>query len=299
MKHSTHLECLNRDGFVVIPSILSNAEIEDLRAARSKAIALTLAGKWPYVRTVHKQFPPWPLNVQEDSTSPPSIWGIQHLLHPHLPTSPAFIPSYFHPRIIAVVKELLQCTDDELLLGLYNLLIRPTNTNEDFELRWHRDGVASNATAEEELAKVDEQASQAQWNLALYDDESLIVIPGSHSRPRTEAERSAGEYETGLEGEMRVELKPGDVVFYNNNILHRGYYDVRRERVTLHGNMAHIRSGALKAESLARHGASDFVKHVDLSVLGEGEKRDRAEGMRGRIVVLGEQMREAEFVLKG
>lgn len=78
-------------------------------------------------------------------------------------------------------------------MELYNLLVRP---DQDFELRWHRDDIFATATPEEMEALVvgrpEKGQGHAQWNLALFDDESLVVVPGSHRRARTEAERGAG-----------------------------------------------------------------------------------------------------------
>ncbi|TVY71296.1 hypothetical protein LSUE1_G005803, partial [Lachnellula suecica] len=230
MSKHPYLDALNRDGFVLVPSLLTPEQLTTLRSAALETTALARSGGWPHVRTLPKQFPPWP-------TSPPpgtGIWGVQFLMHPSLPHSQLFTANYFSTPIVSVVKELLQCSDSELVLELFNLLVRP---DEDFELVWHRDDIPASATPEEELERLGKPSWHAQWNLALYDDESLIVVPGSHVRARTEKERKAGPKEVGLPGEMRVKMRAGDVVFYNNNILHRGAYESARERMTLHGSM--------------------------------------------------------------
>lgn len=49
---------------------------------------------------------------------------------------------------------------------------------------------------------------------------SLIVIPGSQKRARTQEERDADPFAHYLPGQKVVAMKSGDVVFYNNNILH-------------------------------------------------------------------------------
>jgi len=49
--------------------------------------------------------------------------------------------------------------------------------------------------------------------MALYDDESLIVVPGSHKRPRTAEERNCGPYGE-VKDQMKVKLKSGDILFY-------------------------------------------------------------------------------------
>jgi len=284
MSETPHLDSLQRDGFVRIPSILTPEQLSTLRTAAQETTSLARAGKWPYVRTLPKQFPPW--NV-EPGTNPAEggIWGVQSLMHPDLPTSKAFIPSYFSSSVIHVVKELLGCEDDELVMELYNMLVRP---DRDFELRWHRDDIPATATAAEELERLRQPSWHAQWNLCLYDDESLIVVPGSHGRARTHVERNAGPFETGLPGEIKVRMKAGDVVFYNNNILHRGKYDSGKERMTLHGSMGHVGGSRLRARNVLQHGLRDWVGSIDLRGLRE-EERKRAEAMRERLLRMGEE----------
>ena len=84
-------------------------------------------------------------------------------------------------------------------MELYNMLVRP---DKEFELRWHRDDIAADATAEEELERLNKPGYHAQWNLALFDDASLVVVPGSHKRARTETERIADPYEPTLPDQL-------------------------------------------------------------------------------------------------
>lgn len=219
-------------------------------------------------------------------------------MHPSIPHAQTFIKNYFSNEIIEVVKELLQCSDEELVLELFNLLIRP---DDDFELIWHRDDIPWKASAEEEKRRLGvgqerPRAWHAQWNLALSDDNSLIVIPGSHARAKTEQERAAGPHETGLPGEIRVEMKAGDVVFYDNNILHRGKYDKGKDRATLHGSMGRAGGDRDRARNVLQHGIGEWVADIDLSGL-EGSEKKRAEGMRERLVAMGGH--SGEYSLEG
>lgn len=212
MAASPHLAALERDGFVVVPKVVAGEKLEALRAAASKATALARAGTWPHVRTVGKQFPPW------EARADTGIWGVQHLMNPELAGSELFTQFYFSEAPLSIVKELLQCGDDQLVMELFNMLVRPER---DFELRWHRDDIPAEARPEEEMERLGRPAWHAQYNMALWEDDSLVLVPGSHKRPRTETERQAGPYEATLPGQMVVRLGPGDIAFYNNNILHR------------------------------------------------------------------------------
>ncbi|MCJ1445498.1 MAG: hypothetical protein MMC23_006003 [Stictis urceolatum] len=282
---------LERDGFALIPSILSSSQLTLLRNACSHATTLARTGQWPHIRTLPKQFPPWPSDPSH------GIWGVQHLLHPSMPHQEVFAASYFSSQIAGVVTELMKCSEGELVMELYNLLVRP---DEDFELRWHRDDIPSTASREEEERRLCASAGNgegegereylhAQWNLALFEDQSLVVVPGSHRRARTEAEREAGPYQAVLEGMKVVELQPGDVVFYDNNILHRGVYSKNMERMTLHGSVGRSGRGEERARNVLQHGVGEWVGRCDFGGL-EGVDEGmgmRAERMRERLVEIG------------
>ncbi|KAK1988618.1 phytanoyl-CoA dioxygenase [Colletotrichum cereale] len=293
MPASSILDRLNRDGFAIVPSILTEEQLTRLRDATQQATALARAGKWPNVRTLPKQFPPWPAATPE--APPGGIWGVQSMMHPDMPNSDVFIQTYFSDAVIEPTKQLLRCTDDDLVMELCNLLVRP---DQDFELRWHRDDIPATATAEQEMDRLSQPAYSAQWNLALYDDNSLIVVPGSHTRARTDVERNADPYEKEIPGQLFVELEAGDIVFYNNNILHRGAYIVSRERMTLHGSAGHVKGSTLRARNVLQHGLKGWVDKVDLGVLGEKE-RARAENMRRMLVKMGQEAGVVGYSLEG
>lgn len=294
-----HLEALQRDGFVVVRSILPPDQVAVLREAAAKVTSMTRSGQWPYLRSVPKQFPPWP------NTPPPSseggIWGVQHLMHPEMPDREKFIQAYFSPRILAVAEELLglsanETEDEELLvMELFNLLVAPEN--KAFELRWHRDDVPESVSPERELELLHHKSpegkqSHAQYNLALCPDASLIVVPGSHRRVRTETERSADPYESTLPNQLIVKLEPGDAVFYDSNILHRGIYQPKVEggeetRLTLHGSLGlkdtTNTDNKVRATAVLQHGIGFWVGR-DNAALGVGK---RAEKMRSNLISLG------------
>jgi len=269
---------------VLIPSILPPEQLSKLRQAAQDTTAFARKGKWDHVRTLPKQFPPWPVNHLQNPAED-GIWGVQLLMHPSLPEHEAFIQTYFSDAVVEPTKELLQCSDDDLVMELFNLLVRP---DRDFELRWHRDDIPPTASAEEEMDRLKDPAWHAQWNLALYDDASLIVVPKSHLRARTETERNADPFEANIPDQLVVKMKAGDIVFYNNNIFHRGAYKSEVERMTLHGSVGHVKGGNHRARNVLQHGVKDWIGKCDFGVLGAAEKK-RAEGMRDRLVKLGEK----------
>ncbi|KAH8176797.1 phytanoyl-CoA dioxygenase (PhyH) domain-containing protein [Sarocladium implicatum] len=284
---SPYLDQLQRDGFVVIKSILSPDLLANLRTAAQAATDLARTGQWPHVRTVGKQFPPW--SAADALTD--GIWGVQHLMKPALPGSDLFAKLYFSDEILGVVKQLLKCEDEDLVMELFNMLVKP---EKDFELRWHRDDVPAEATAEEELERLGKPAWHAQYNLPLYPDSSLILVPGSHRRARTDVERAASPFEAHIPGQISVDLQPGDIAFYDNNILHRGVYDSSKDRTTLHGSVGHVGGSKQRARNVLQHGVGSWVADVDLAKVGA-----RAEGMRDRLVKMGSDSGDVGYSLQG
>ncbi|KAG9202401.1 hypothetical protein G6514_004377 [Epicoccum nigrum] len=280
---------LDRDGFVILPTTLfPSFDLPLLRAAAARTTAAARSGTWPYIRTLPKQFPPWPSDASN------GIWGVQHLLHPSNPDHVLFARSYFDAELLKYVAALIPCEEGDLTMELYNMLVRP---EKDFELRWHRDDVPASASAEEELARLQKPGYHAQWNLALYDDSSLVLVPGSHKRARTDDERAAAPYEPNMPGQITVELKAGQVAFYNNNILHRGVYDSTKERMTLHGSIGTVAAGEQRARNVLQHGVGEWAKEDDFGEL-EPAMKERAVEMRQRLVDLGSKSGDVGFFSK-
>ncbi|KAK5141058.1 hypothetical protein LTR32_006293 [Rachicladosporium monterosium] len=259
---------LTRDGFVRIPNAFSPSDLARFRTAAQHATARARAGEWPFVRTVPKQFPPWP-----------------HLLHPSMPAADrkVFAESYFGDVMVGAVTALLDCRRDDLVMELYNMLVCPPK---DFALRWHRDDIGPDVPADVELERLGEPMMHAQWNLALYPDSSLVVVPGSHRRSRTEQERKADPYEDEMPGQVKVSMEAGDIVFYNNNILHRGVYDCKAERLTLHGTMGLSGADPARSRNILQHGIGDWAAECDFDCL-PGHMATLATGMQRRLIGMG------------
>ncbi|KKZ58528.1 hypothetical protein EMCG_05516 [[Emmonsia] crescens] len=280
-----NLTSLQRDGYVVIPNLLSPSQLTALRAAASHAADLGRTGQWPHIRTL-----------------------------------------YFSPRLLEIVEELIgvkqsdKKDNEPLTMELLNLLVAPTHV--PFALRWHRDDISTPPTLspEDELAALklksppDRPQSHAQYNIPLYDDASLIVVPGSHRRARTQAEREADPYEDNVPGQLVVKLRPGDAVFYDSNIWHRGVYRAmdpehkgedglpKGLRLTLHGSVGlAVDNGGVaggeadktpktkaRAQVVLQHGVGFWINREDAAFNElEGEMKVRAERMRKRLIEMG------------
>ncbi|KAI8085345.1 hypothetical protein BDF21DRAFT_414976 [Thamnidium elegans] len=235
-----------KDGYVVIDGLIPTESFQKLIEACDRAVDRARRGDWQYRRLVGTQFPPW-----KEGTD---VWGVQHLMHPDLGES-EFAEWYGSDQLQNAVCDLLSTTRPELQLELFNLLINPRDS--DFDLTWHRDTVPAEATEEEEAKILTESHYGTQWNTALYQDECLYVVPQSHRRVRTEREREITIHDPKsheMPNMLKVVLKPGQTVFYDNNILHRAAYNKANKRATLHACMGTIAGGDHRAKSLFQHG---------------------------------------------
>jgi hypothetical protein len=95
-----------------------------------------------------------------------------------------------------------------------------------------------------------------------------------------------------------VNLKAGEVAFYNNNILHRGVYSCEKERMTLHGSIGTKAAGTQRARNVLQHGVGEWAKEWDLSQCRGEEWVERAKGMRERLVELGRESGDVGFFSK-
>ena len=79
-----------------------------------------------------------------------------------------------------------------------------------------------------------------QWNLSLYDDDVLWVLPGSHLRVNTPAENQQllADPKVPLPGAVQTHLNAGDGVVYILPVLHWGSNYSRKTRRTIHGGFS-------------------------------------------------------------
>ena len=80
-----------------------------------------------------------------------------------------------------------------------------------------------------------------EWNAPLKPgDHFLNIVPGSHIRRSTPEERAVcvsglnGDVDRVMPGGIEVNVEPGDVVYFDAGILHRGWNPEGRTRWTLH-----------------------------------------------------------------
>jgi ectoine hydroxylase-related dioxygenase (phytanoyl-CoA dioxygenase family) len=216
------------DGYVVIDQAVDPSVLEPLRAAADRVTRKARSGKWPHVRRAPEG----------------DIWGVSHLLHPEL-DEPVFAEYMASPPVLEVAADLLGTP--ELRLELVNMLVNPAR--QDYAIEWHRDLLRQEVPPEEELAILSRLQDGLQWNTALYDEACLLIVPGTHRRCATQEERDA-QFRRPMEplsGQLAVELKAGQGVYYNSQLIHRGVYPAGQRRETIHACL-HVAGSAAHRE---------------------------------------------------
>ena len=218
------------DGFVILKEVVPPDQTESVRASTDTVVARARAAD-----------PTW------DTTPFPRTLIGEHC---DRDTRTCFQLA-LHDNTLGVSAQLLDCPVDAIGVNMVSVLCNP-----EFEpetpppsgqpwgtdpRNWHRDvrpdhdGPLSELIADEEA----NGPAHMQWNIALYDEAILNVIPGSHCRLTSEVEsrqlNKEGGTTTPLGGSVIVDLKVGDGVVYNNMLLHWGSkYTNREKRRTLH-----------------------------------------------------------------
>lgn len=150
-----------------------------------------------------------------------------------------FHPLIHHKNLLFFLESLLE---KELVFeGGVILLAKPKN---EYKQGWHRDvWQIPEDQITERLFLPERKHNCIQVNLAFIDDDSFWVIPGSHSRPNTidENELFNGSKhltspDVNMPNAVSIPIKAGQAIFYNNNLIHRGFNKKAAKRITFHAS---------------------------------------------------------------
>ena len=104
---------------------------------------------------------------------------------------------------------------------------------------WHRDVHPVDMAPMDALAAdlIENGPRYVEWNVPMYDDSVLWVVPGSHRRLNTEEENAEllADRKKPVVGGVPVELNAGDGVVYSSFLIHTGSTYTTKKRRTLHG----------------------------------------------------------------
>ena len=235
--------------------------------------------------------------ARERSRGDPNVgWDAHRVPHPALydfidrDTATLFDP-LASDRVLDVNRRLMDAP--EAGLNTASLFTEPRKPLGKI-FQWHRDSVLRpSSPLPLGGLQADCQANAPgvlSWNIALHDDDSLWVVPGSNRRGNTAAEqevldRPAQLADEPLPGARRCELAAGDAVVFDAAMVHSGSNDADCRRRTFNvayrefGGpvLAHSRATYWKPDlfgSLTPETARRFERFERLL----GEERDTIEG---------------------
>lgn len=201
------------NGFLVV-DVLAPDELPPLRAAFERLVAKQRE-TWEAAAGGDSAKSQWQIGAQ------PRVMNYDQLVDDA--DTARTVELLFDPRTMGVCSELMGGA--EAGCACYMLMCSPQSDHGP--ANWHRDihphDQAPLAGLREDMRS--NGPGLLQWNLALYDDDVLWVVPGSHRRPNTDAENAQLEQDNHTQvspAALQVELKAGQGVLYTNTIFHWG-----------------------------------------------------------------------------
>jgi hypothetical protein len=224
---------LNRDqflaeGYLILRGVVPPDRLESLRAESEEMVELQRA-IWAAERGVDDP----PGGAWETSAQP----RLQLSRTPELvdEQTAGFAEFWLHENTLGVSSELLAMPH----AANTEMMMMCSPVSDRGPAAWHRDiHPFDTAPLQGYLDDIAENGPRyVQWNIPLYDDDVLWVVPGSHLRLNTEEEQRQLNQDprVPLPAAVQTHLEAGDGVVYITPILHWGSnYSVRMRR-TLHG----------------------------------------------------------------
>ena len=220
-----------RDGYVIV-QVLDQTEVKGFRSIMDSMLS-------EKKKTSDEQTHSASLQHLGDEISDFGNENRQYYFH--LLTKPGTEPihhAFLQKKVMDIVEELI---GPNLIIN--NASILAFNPGVSYKLGWHRDVIQiPEEEIQDRLFSKSRFHNSVQINLPLVQEDALEIVPGSHNRPNNELENQAfngtkhyAPPNANMPGTLKVSLKAGEAVFYNNNLIHRGYSDNSNvPRRTLH-----------------------------------------------------------------
>ena len=215
-------EQLRDDGYIILREVIPPEQLDDVRAS--------------FEVLVERQKEIW---AQEGNRSvwetgaQPRLVHFENLINEETANT---VETWMHENTLGVGSQLLSVPNQT---GIAGMMLMCSPQRDHGPAHWHRDvhpiDMAPMASLQADF--LENGPKYVQWNIPLYDDDVLWVVPGSHRRLNTEAENRQllENPRVPLPGSIPVELKGGDGVVYSNYILHWGSNYSTKLRRTIHG----------------------------------------------------------------
>ena len=221
------------EGYLVVREVIPPEELDAMRESYELMVSRQRE-IWSQERAPNEP----PGGVWETSAQPRLLLGRDPLAgHVDEKTASA-IEIWAHENMQVVSSELLGAED----AGVTEMMLMCNPVRDCGPATWHRDHhPIDTAPLQGYIDDIVETGPRyVQWNLSLYDDSVLWVLPGSHLRVNTEAENEQllADPKVPLPGALQTHLNAGDGVVYILPILHWGSNYSRKMRRTIHGGFS-------------------------------------------------------------
>ncbi len=208
------LEPFNAQGYLVLRQVFAPQRVRELRAAVERLLDRALAGQVQLS---------W---IDQQGRVPNRI---SHLLHPdkYDPAWAEWLDQEVSPHLETLLGEPARHSLFGMLAG---------GGGQPYLQAWHRDlGKPGDPGEVEILRRFHGQSVQFNAPL-LPGDRFLNIVPATHLSASTPAQiqAAAAREQARMPGGLEVEVEPGDIVYYNANLWHRGWNPAGELRWTLH-----------------------------------------------------------------
>ena len=217
-----------QEGYLVLREVVPADRLVSLRA-ESELLVERQKARWVAERAADDP----PGGVWETSAQPRLQLGTTPGLVDA--ATAGFITFWLHENTLGVSRELLQLPQ----AAVTEMMMMCNPISDRGPAAWHRDiHPFDTAPLQGYIDDIAENGPRyVQWNIPLYDDDVLWVVPGSHLRLNTEAEQRQLDRDprVPLPLAVQTQLRAGDGVVYITPILHWGSNYSAKLRRTLHG----------------------------------------------------------------
>ena len=213
---------LREDGYIILREVIPPDQLDAVRASFE---VLVERQKEIWAREGNPSV--WETGAQ------PRLGHFENLIDQETANA---VEIWMHENTLGVGSQLLSVPEQT---GIAGMMLMCSPQRDHGPAHWHRDvhpiDMAPMASLQADF--LENGPKYVQWNIPLYDDDVLWVVPGSHRRLNTEAENRQllENPRVPLPGGIPVELKGGDGVVYSNYILHWGSNYSTKLRRTIHG----------------------------------------------------------------
>ena len=238
------------EGYVVLRNVIPVEELDALRASYE-----ILVERQKSIWTQERKPDDPPGGVWETSAQPRLLLHHSPLVDLINEDTASAVEIWLHENTQGASSELLGVSD----AAVTEMMLMCNPVRDRGPAHWHRDLYPPyGAPLQGYVDDIIEAGPRyVQWNLCLYDDDVLCVIPGSHARLNTKRENEQLRTNRSIPfpGSVQTHLNAGDGVAYILPILHWGSNYSTKMRRTIHGGFS----------TFTQYGNQNYMKYLSTS----------------------------------